>query len=305
MSDLASEMLAYVRASHPRSRRGLEEARAVDPAAFDGYANLFLGWARGALGERAVARTIDAFVQFTMDVNMAQGRYEATGHYEHSSYQACYDAVYNARETMDDYLWGVYLTNFAWAHHLELSGFFETRFVARLPEHASLVEIAPGHGGWGLLALHRRPTARLLAFDISPSSIAIASSLAHAAGLSDRARYELRDALELHVQAAGSAAACICNFLVEHLEEPERLFAVIHHLLAPGGKAFISGALTAAQVDHIYELRHESELVLLAERHGLRVLETLSVNPARTLPEARFLPRSMSLIVQKRVGELW
>jgi SAM-dependent methyltransferase len=305
MTSPVATLLAYARTNHPRSIAGIEEARRLDPDRFDAYANLLLGWATQVLGEGAIARTVDAFVGFTTDVNMAQGRYEASGSYEHKSYRECYEAVYADKSAMDDYLWGVYLTNFLWVHHLDISGFFETRFVAKLPARAALIEIAPGHGGWGLLAIHRRPDARLEGFDISPSSIEIARSLAAAAGLADRSRYELRDALELTSHPPGVADACICNFLVEHLEEPDKLFEVIHHVLAPGGKAFISGALTAAQVDHIFELRRESELVVLAERHGLRVLETLSVSPQRTLPRARFLPRSMSLIVQKRTREDW
>lgn len=305
MTEIVAELLAYVRAKHPRSLAGVEEARRLDPARFDGYADLLVGWAMRALGDRAIARTVDAFALFSSDVNMAQGRYEASGSYEHKSYRGCYEAVYADKATMDDYLWGVYLTNFMWVHHLDISAFFETRFVAKLPARAALIELAPGHGGWGLVAMHRRPDARLDGFDISPSSIEISRALAAAAGLADRARYELRDALDLTSHPAGVADACICNFLVEHLEDPDRLFQVIEHVLAPGGKAFVSGALTAAQVDHIYEFRRESELVLLAERHGMRVLETLSVQPQRTLPRAQFLPRSMSLIVQKRTREHW
>ena len=302
MQPLVEALFDYVRESHPRSLRGIEEARAVAPHRFDDYANLLLGWAEGVLGDGAVARTVDAFVRFSFEINMAQGRYEATGHYESKTYEQCYDAVYNQQAAMDDYLWGVYLTSFLWAHHVDLSMFFEDRFVARLPHVAEIVEIASGHGGWGLIALHRRPGVRLTGFDISPSSVAIAQALAEASGHADRVRYVLKDALELPVEGR-SADACICNFLVEHLEQPERLFAVIRDVLRPGARAFITGALTAAQVDHIHEFRRESELVLLAEDHGMRVLETLSVGPQRTLPGARFLPRSMALIVQKRSQE--
>jgi hypothetical protein len=53
-------------------------------------------------------------------------------------------------------------------------------------------------------------------------------------------------------------------------------------------------------VDHIFEFRRESELVKMCEDHGLRVLETLSVNPRRTLPKARFVPRSMGLILLRQ-----
>lgn len=149
------------------------------------------------------------------------------------------------------------------------------------------------------------PGASLEGYDISPQSIQIANAVAKAAGVDGRAKYVEKDALDLEKVQAESANACICSFLVEHLENPQHLYKVIHHLLKPGGTAFITGALTAAQVDHIYEYRYESELVMMCEKAGLRVLETLSANPMRTLPKAKFMPRSMALLVQKRRNEIY
>lgn len=295
------DLFTYVRSRHPRSLRGIEEARDVDPVAWQAMAEQFLGWAAGIHGDHGWApRCVDAFARFSTDVILSQARYEAAGHYEHSSYQECNAAVYSRPEVMDDYLWGVFLTNFLWAHHMELSLFFRDRFLARLPGMAKIVEIAPGHGGWGVWALTNRPDARLTGFDISPSSMAIAARVADAAGVSGRAAYVLRDALDLGSMPHASADALICSFLIEHLERPEKLLEVIAHLLEPGARGFLTGALTAAQVDHIYEFRRESELVAMCERHGLRVLESLSVNPRRTLPGARFIPRSMGLVVQRQ-----
>jgi SAM-dependent methyltransferase len=298
-------LLSYIDEQHPRSRRAIAEARAKAPERFDRYAELFLGWAFRALGEQALSRTVDAFVEFSGDVNLAQARYEAEGHYPHKSYAECYATVYAEPDAMDEYLWGVYLTNFLWPHHMDISMFYEDRFLGRLSPDVRIVEIAPGHGGWGLLALHRLPAATLSAYDISPSSIRIAQSLAVAAGSTQRAVYHQRDARDLLALSGGTAGACVCNFLIEHLEDPHTLLEVLCHVLAPTGLAFLSGALTAAQIDHIYEFRRESELVLLAEEHGLRVLETISVNPDRTLQNARFVPRSMSLVLQKRRNEIW
>ena len=111
--------------------------------------------------------------------------------------------------------------------------------------------------------------------------------------------------MELDVSRTESVDACICSFLIEHLEQPDQLLSVIAALLVPGGTAFLTAALTAAQVDHIFEFRLESELVVMAERHGLRVLDMRSVGPARTLPGAQFLPRSAALVLQKRRHDTW
>lgn len=295
------ELLGYVEQRHPRSLRGVEEARQAAPGRFDDIAEMFLQWLVEARGRTGISLAVDAFVQFTTDVNMAQARYEADGHYENTSFAEVYAQHYSHDETMAGYLWGIYLTNFLWAHHTEIAVFYRDYFLTKLSASAELVEIAPGHGGWGAWALNVLPHACLQGFDISSSSIEIATSISRAAGCGDRARYVEKNALDLAQMPATCADGVICSFLVEHLECPRQLFAVVQHLLKPRGFAFLTGALTAAQVDHIYEFRHESELVRLCEENGLRVLTTLSAGPKRLLPGAQFLPRSMALVVQKRI----
>lgn len=301
-----SLLLNDIETRHPQAFPGVIEARTINPKRFEKITEKFIKWAVSARGgEDIIPKIVDAFVLFSYNVNRAQLQYEVDGHYEHSSFQECYDACYNQEAFMDDYLWGIYLTNYLWVHHFEISLFYKDRFLSRIGSNTHIVEIAPGHGGWGIWALDETPGASLKGFDISPQSITIAKSVANAAGVSDRSVYEERNALDLNQVKAESADACICCFLVEHLEQPSQLFAVIAHLLKPGGIAFITGALTAAQVDHIFEFRYESELVEICEKNNLRVLETLSANPRRTLPNARFLPRSMALLVTKRAGSFY
>lgn len=304
-ADPTGRLLHYIASRHPRSLPGVLEARALHSALFDELSGLFLGWAISAFGDGSVESMADAFVRFSTDVNFAQARYEAAGHYEHKSFEDCKASVYSRDDAMDDYLSGIFLTNFLWAHHLDLSLLFESRFIERLADHAHIIEIASGHGGWGLWALERRAQATLTGFDISPKAIEMSTRLAQAAGKADRAQYRLQDVMTLDAATIDPADACICSFLIEHLERPEHLLSVIAKLLRPRGTAFLTGALTAAQIDHIYEFRFESELVQLAERHGLRVLDMRSAGPARTLRGARFLPRSIALVVQKRVHPTW
>lgn len=297
-----NDLLEDIRNRHPRSLPGVEEARAVDPERFDQVAEQFLGWGQRAGGRTKLADMVDAFAQFSNDVAYAQAHYEARGEYENQSFEEVNQAVYSQREVMDDYLWGVYLTNFLWAHHLEITLFFRDRFLPRIPEAGRILEFAPGHGGWGLSALAALPEASLCAYDISPSSIAIASAISEAAGMSQRASYTEQNALDPKGIESEAFEAGICCFLLEHLEQPGQLVAQMARALRPGHAAFLTGGLTAAQIDHIYEFKRESELVTLCENEGLRVLETFSANPRRQLPKARYIPRSMALIVEKPKG---
>ncbi len=302
---LTESLMAYLRERHPRSVRGIEEARAVSPQRFDETAEMFLRWLVAARGNEGIQQAADAFVQFTTDVNLAQVRYEAERRYQYSSFEEVYKDHYSQNEAMSGYLWGIYLTNFLWAHHTEISLLYKDHFLPKVPRNAQIVEIAPGHGGWGVWALHELPEARLSGYDISPTSLDIARSVSAAAGFADRTSYAIRDALDLAQIPEASADAVICSFVVEHLEQPSQLFAGISHLLKPGGIAFVTGALTAGQIDHIWEFKRESELVLMCEDNGLRALITLSGGPRRTLPNAHYLPRSMALIVQKRRNDIF
>jgi SAM-dependent methyltransferase len=302
---LLAKLLADFRARHPRSLQGVEEARAISPEQFDRIAEMFLGWAVATVGEDALPRLVDAFILFTYEVNRAQALYEEDRRYMYSTFAECEQLFYSQDEFMDDYLWGIYLTNFLWVHHFEICLFYRDRFLARLPAGAQLVEIAPGHGGWGVWALSAVKDSRLEGFDLSAQSVRIASSLAQGAGVAERARYIQADAMKLPDRAEHSTDGCICCFLAEHLERPDLLFEAIGRRLKPGHLAFITAAVTAAQVDHIYEYRRESEVVAMCEGAGLRVLETLSAHPRRTLPNPRYLPRSMALVVTPRTNEIW
>lgn len=300
MSQYLETLMDYFESKYPAYITGVREAQAVNPERFQVLAEKFLGWLIKARGEGGIEAAIDAYVGFTTDVNIAQVRYEQDGHYEHSSYQELYEKHYSQSSEMEGYLWGIYLTNFLWAHHMKLSLDFESRFLKKIRIDSKILEIAPGHGGWGVWALNTLPEATLNGYDISPSSMEIAASVSRAAGVADRVTYEERDALTLDPEGAEKFDSCICCFLIEHLENPQQLMRVVSGRLKRDGIAYLTGALTAAQVDHIYEFKRESELLQMAENAGLRVLETHSVHPARLFPNAKYVPRSMSLTMIKQ-----
>ena len=302
MGKLVEKLVQHVEAAHPRSLQGVREAMVSGDGSFIEAAERQLSWLETAFGSDAIPRAVAAFVRFSIDVNLHQARYERRGHYESKTYAEVYAHQYSDSAVMNDYLLGVYLTNVLWSHHMDITALFLRRFVALLPKDAALVEFAFGHGGWGIQALAAHPSARLRGFDISPAARGLAESFARAAGVAERATYREADALDPACLPEHSVDAAICCFLVEHLEQPDRLAASVARALKPGGRAFLTGALTAAQCDHIFEYNNESELVTWAERAKLRVIETLSVNPQRVLPHARFVPRSMALIVESSTG---
>lgn len=320
--------LATLRSRAPAFAKSVRRTAAARPTTFRTLALPMLRWAEAVIGSDFAEHLVDGYLAFTTDVNESQAAYEETGRYRHSSYADVHDLTYADPAFMKDYHWGVYVTTFAWEHHLALHEFFLAQFLAPLAARAAapggrllaadrpggrllaadrpggrLLELGSGSGIWSILALGALPAWRGHAVDISETSVALSRRMADVAGLADRLVIDQSDALTF--RAPEPADAAISCFLAEHLESPGLLFANLAANLAPRGRAFATVALTAAEIDHIYEFRRESEAVAMAEHAGLRVVAMLSAAPSATPQDRAFLPRSLGLVLERRRGPVW
>jgi 2-polyprenyl-3-methyl-5-hydroxy-6-metoxy-1,4-benzoquinol methylase len=277
--------------------RGVLEARTVSPELVDRQFEECLTWLVREHGEEVLAKLADGYAFFTMEVNLAQLAYERRGSYEFSTFAEADARIYQQSAYMRDYYGGVFAILFCWSHYVELMDFYLGRFVSRLSA-GRLVEIAPGHGAWGVLAVTNCDGLTLDGWDISPTSLELAPKMAAGAGVGDRCTYHLGDATKIeHIE--GRYDAAICSFMLEHLEEPGQFLVDFAPSLRSGALVFLTLALTAAQTDHIYEFKRESEGILLAETAGFELLECRIARPQRLLPGARFVPRVQAMILRK------
>jgi ubiquinone/menaquinone biosynthesis C-methylase UbiE len=275
------------------------------PQLFYELAEPLVNYAESILGENWASELASGYIAFVNEVNRAQSIYEREGKYQHSSFDEVAKLTYLSKEFMRDYHWGVYVTTFAWKHHLLLNDFFNRMFLRNLEckKDGFLVDLGTGSGVWLSLSLRRLQGWKAAGVDISPTSVAWANALLKAADLSGNSRVTEEDALLFHPNT--QADAVISCFLLEHLEVPGALLQNIYRVLKPGASAFVCGALTAAEIDHIYEFRRESELIRLAEENGFRVVASFSSSPQGISLERRYLPRSMAMVLEKRRGEWW
>lgn len=289
----------------PMYADAVRRTRDGNPEEFASLGEKLCEWAASTLGNDYLSTLADGYLAFVSEVNRSQARYQRKGHYQHQSYAAVYDAVYNNPDYMVDYHWGVYTTMFAWQHHLALYQFFKHQFIAQVdPNQAQTVlDLGSGSGVWSLLTATVLPQAQVLGLDISETSVTLANQMRLKTDVAQRVRFEVGDATDFTApEPFDLAMSC---FLLEHLEAPEALMNTLQKNLKPGGRAWVTGALTAAEIDHIYEFRKESELIALAEDNSFRVIGSLSLGPDNYPQRVPFLPRSMAMVLEKRIGEWW
>jgi len=257
-----------------------------------------------AFGHQILAKIARGYVYFVTDVNKEQIKYCSRGHYKNKTYKEVYDSVYNNDEYMEFYHWGVFATTFCWKHHLEIYEFFKTRFLQKYAKDCqTMVDFGSGSGIWSLSSARFLEEVQITAIDVSKSSLKIAESLAMGSNLAERISFKVGDALSFHAEDKFSAG--VSCFLLEHLENPGKLLKNLSDNLAPGAPCFVTGAVTAAEIDHIFEFKSEAELVELAEKSGFRVCEIFSGFPDSFSHSMRFMPRSLAMILKKKHTETW
>jgi len=295
--------LKYFRDTHPLYSKAIQNCYDNNVEAFTDLAEVMLGWAETLLGREYLEILASGYIHFVNDVNRSQFEYELDRKYKNKSYEEVYASVYNNDSYMALYHWGVFTTTFAWEHHLRLYKYFVEHFTNRLGDSGNILDLGSGSGIWSLLTLRNKKNWRSTGIDISSYSVDMARQLSLASGHSSVSSFIVDDALKYRAQEKYDAL--ISCFLLEHLEEPGKLFRNAAGNLNDGGYAFITAALTAAEIDHIFEFRSESELVTLAEESGFRVISMLSESPRSHPRKSMFLPRSMAIVLQKKMNDIW
>jgi 2-polyprenyl-3-methyl-5-hydroxy-6-metoxy-1,4-benzoquinol methylase len=261
-------------------------------------------WAYNFLGDDLWPKTIDGYKAFVADVNRSQMKYEKTEAYMNASYEEVFKNVYDNAEFMERYHWGVYITTFAWEHHLELHKYFNENFLDLLPDkELQAIDLGTGSGIWSMFIADRNRKWKTTGIDISEKSVALTQKFIECNHFSENITIQSGDALSYKTDELNDFG--VSCFLIEHLENPINLLKNLYQNLKPGAYAFVTAALTAAEIDHIFEIKKESDLIVMAEDAGFRVMSSYSAAPKNYPEKLKFLPRSMGMVLQKKTNALW
>jgi len=256
-------------------------------------------WTQEAFGEEAFGLAAKGYARYALEVNQLQQGYETSGVFFAGTRDSVVQDVYENPEYMIPYMWAAILIYPYWPSMVRHIAFLRDRFVKALPNGASILELACGHGALGLLAIEERNDLRVDGVDLSPAAIGIAERLRLVSGHAANSTLKVMDALDL--QQAGEPGryqGVLAAMLAEHLHEPQRLFRTIAHHLHPEGICFFSTAIESAQKDHVFEFRTEAQVMALAADAGLRVADLICDGPRR--PGAKYRPRALAAILEHR-----
>jgi 2-polyprenyl-3-methyl-5-hydroxy-6-metoxy-1,4-benzoquinol methylase len=257
-------------------------------------------WAESAYGSTVFDAAARGYAEYCVGVAMAQKIYENAGRYTPESMPEIMSGVYEDEGYMVPYMWAAILIYPFWPSMISHIAMFRDEFVRRLPQNATVRELAAGHGVLSLLAAEERPDLQIEGTDISPPAVAVANRLLGVSGHAGRVRFTVKDALNTANEGADEKChGIISAMLAEHLSDPKPLFKTMSRQVLPDGLVFFSTALESPQRDHVFEYNQESQPMQMAENAGLRVARLVS--DASAVPKgSRFVPRATAMILKPR-----
>lgn len=239
----------------------------------------------------------ESYARMCSELMKSQLKYEMSGRYEAQHFESVDTSVYQDTDRMQTYMLGLACSQFAWRHHFEIWQFYTDEFLPLLGNSGRALEIAPGHGLFGLTLVGEKPAIRLTGVDIAPASVEISRRIAETEGGLNTV-YRVANALDLPADFQSAFDVVLCGELLEHLSAPRDLVQNIAQTLVPGGHAFITAALTAGAPDHIHEFVADDEVLDLVRAAGLHIIKTRCGAGQAMTDRAKGPPRTLAVIAR-------
>jgi 2-polyprenyl-3-methyl-5-hydroxy-6-metoxy-1,4-benzoquinol methylase len=243
---------------------------------------------------------LNDFIALSEEFVQLQIELDRTGHYLYSSYAEVRAKVYDNPAVMERrYLNGLLLSQAFWTNHMKLFRYFIERFCRPAKSSGTVLEVPCGTGIYISEFARRNPAWFARGIDLSESSVAFSKEIAR---LSAAAVSVLRqDVFALPQEPKYDRI--ICGELLEHLEDPEALLEKLAAMVAPGGRIFLTTAIWAANIDHIYLFTSADEVrSMLAKRFTIESELALAVRDGFS-PDQERTPINYACVLAAAAGD--
>jgi SAM-dependent methyltransferase len=214
---------------------------------------------------------IDGYAEFCTDALRSQIYFERNGKYKASSYAEVAEACYHNEDFMlRCYLPGMFLSHYIWPHHHRMLQYFRS-LTPYFKDIKTYAEVGTGCGMYSKEPLMLVPGCQGVGYDISRHALDFTFRVVKAFGAGQRYRTEVRDII---ADTPPESDMVICQEVLEHLEDPATFVKCLFKMTAPGGIAYISAAINAGHVDHIYLYRDKEEVAEQLLDAGFEIIDS-------------------------------
>jgi len=245
-------------------------------------ANAFLEKYRSFLERegKTMDYAIDCYLSMIADMNIETVEFARTGKYSSSTFSEVNERVYANPGIMEYYMHGLLMSQFLWKHHYQIFDYYTKALPAYAGSVSSYLEIGAGHGLYLAQALDiLGKDTEFTVVDISQSSIDLAKKFTD----DERVAFHVKDIFDFPDDVRYDF---ICmGEVLEHVEEPVKLLAKLHKMLADDGTLFITTPTNAPAIDHIYLFNNIEEIQDMLRKADFEIVSDVFFSSEDVSPE--------------------
>ncbi|MFT2111490.1 class I SAM-dependent methyltransferase [Marinomonas sp. 2405UD68-3] len=247
----------------------------------------------------SIAFLAESYDLIVKDMFKEQVYFQRHKRYRHSNYSDVANSVYQNKEYMTKYMYGLALTAFLWPNHRAIHHFFLKEIVKN--RTGQYLEIGPGHGLYFMQSMINGRFSSYKGVDISPTSVEMTKDILQSKHFGDFQDYTIECSDFLTSSVSGKYDFIVMSEVLEHVENPDIFLEKIKILLNKNGAAFITTCINSPAIDHIFLYDTVEMLVTQVEKAGLKVVTKLIVPYANlTLEESmnKLLPVNVAMSLE-------
>lgn len=271
--DLLTPIVKLVNAKDPDYSAHLEAYLSSQDDLFRERANSFFGRYKRFIESENLNLEfgVDCFLRLRASMAAERMEFLRTGHYASKSFEEVNHRVYDNPDVMRYHMHGLVFAQFFWPEQYARLQFFLTQLTRYESHVGTYLEVGGGHALYIIEAMRTLPAeTKFTLVDVSPSSMALARGM-----IGDQpVHYHLMNMLDF--PSGTKFDFIMLGEVLEHLEQPQELLAVIHGLLAKNGRAVISTPANSATLDHIYLFNDAEEIREMLRGAGFSIEEEVT-----------------------------
>lgn len=247
-------------------------------------------------------KTVHELIDFSMEFLRLQIGLEKTGKYQYSTFKEIRENIYSKSGEGPNYLWPLYFSEIFWKVHYRFVDFFIREFANQNTDKKNILEVPLGSGYFLCEFLRNNPNWKGTGIDLSQKCIDFSKMILDTNNISKQS-YNLtkEDLWTYHPEKKFDRI--MCGEFLEHLEDPLACLKKLHGLLKDDGKLFLTVAVYAAMIDHIYLYRNSQEVREHIFEAGFKIdneLVQAVFDRDDNNPEKSNIPASYTAILSKK-----
>lgn len=245
-------------------------------------------------------KSMKAVIKLSNEFLFLQVKLSEDGRYLHSSFDEVNETMYQSEKMNEYYLDGLFLSQILWPNHYRIGRFFlQQRHL--VDNTCRVLDVPCGTGIYSYYVARSFDYKELVAIDISPYSASYTEDiLRHSSGRTRKTHIDVRDIYEF--DDAEKFGFIVCGELIEHVNDPERLLDKLKGIMEDRGRIFLTTAIYAASIDHIYLFNNVGEVKDMLGKHFRIISElVLPTSMEKFRPDMNKVPINYACVLEKLI----